>query len=200
MALLLLLSLVFSQARSPVVPVGSIAPAFSVTDDRGATRSLAEFKGKYVVLEWHEKGCPYVTKHYKGGAMQQRQAEWMARGVVWLLVNSSAEGFHSYLTAEDSRVYFAGLKTTPTAALLDPSGKVGKLYGVTTALHMMVIDPSGKVAYNGAIDDQPKTEAGSLVGAKNYVQAALAELLAGKPVTKPTSIPYGCEVHYAPNR
>jgi peroxiredoxin len=196
MAVVLLLSLLLAPQRTPVVPVGSLAPAFSVADDRGGTRSLAEFQGKYVVLEWHEKGCPYVSKHYKGGAMQKRQAEWMARGVVWLLINSSAEGFHSYLTPEDSRAYAASLKAQPPM-LLDTSGKVGKAYGVTTALHMVIIDPSGKVAYNGAIDDQPKPEASSLVGAQNYVDAALTALLAGKTVATPTSIPYGCEVHYA---
>ena len=152
MAVVLLLSLLLAPQRTPVVPVGSLAPAFSVADDRGGTRSLAEFQGKYVVLEWHEKGCPYVSKHYKGGAMQKRQAEWMARGVVWLLINSSAEGFHSYLTPEDSRAYAASLKAQPPM-LLDTSGKVGKAYGVTTALHMVIIDPSGKVADNGAIDD-----------------------------------------------
>ncbi|MBK9241588.1 MAG: redoxin domain-containing protein [Acidobacteria bacterium] len=167
-----------------------------MADDRGGTRSLAEFQGKYVVLEWHEKGCPHVSKHYKGGAMQKRQAEWMARGVVWLLINSSAEGFHSYLTPEDSCAYAASLKAQPPM-LLDTSGKVGKAYGVTTALHMVIIDPSGKVAYNGAIDDQPKPEASSLVGAQNYVDAALTALLAGKTVATPTSIPHGCEVHYA---
>ena len=200
MALLLLLSLIFPPQRSHAVPVGSMAPAFSVSDDRGATRSLAEFKGQYVVLEWHEKGCPYVSKHYKGGAMQKRQAEWMGRDVVWLLINSSADGFHSSLTPETSREYFKSLNSTPTAALLDTTGKVGKMYGVTTALHMVIIDPNGTVAYNGAIDDQPKTEASSLVGAKNYVDLALTELLAGKPVATSSSTPYGCEVHYAPNR
>ena len=200
MAFLLLLSMIFLPQRGPVVPVGSIAPSLSVPDDRGATRSLSEFKGKYVVLEWHEKGCPYVTKHYRGGAMQRRQAEWMERGVVWLLINSSADGSHSYLTPETSREYFKSLNTTPTAALLDTTGKAGKLYGVTTALHMVIIDPGGKVVYNGAIDDQPKTESSSLAGAKNYVDVALTELLAGKPVATPTSIPYGCEVHYAIGR
>jgi peroxiredoxin len=193
---IVLLALAMVQ-RGPLVPVGTTAPGFSVTDDRGAMHSLSGFKGKYVVLEWHEKGCPYVAKHYRGGAMQRLQAEWMARGVVWLLVNSSAEGTHSYLAANESRDYFAGLKTAPTAALLDHSGKLGKLYGVTTALHMVIIDPAGTVIYNGAIDDQPKTEASSLNGAKNYVAAALAEALAGKPVTTAATVPYGCEVHYA---
>jgi peroxiredoxin len=195
MVIVLLLSLLLSPQRAPAVPVGAIAPAFSVTDDRRAVRSLSEFKGKYVVLEWHEKGCPYVTKHYRGGAMQKRHAEWMGRGVAWLLINSSAEGFHSYLTPEESRVYAASLNAKPPM-LLDTTGKVGKAYGVTTALHMVIVDPSGKVVYNGAIDDQPKSEAASLIGANNYVDAALTALLSGKPVATPLSTPYGCEVHY----
>jgi peroxiredoxin len=195
MAFLLLLLLLIPTQRGPVVPVGSIAPAFSIPDDRGTARSLADFKGKYVVLEWHEKGCPYVTKHYKTGHMQALHKAWMDRGVAWLLINSSAEGFHSYLTPEESRAYAATLKAHPPM-LLDTTGKVGKAYGVTTALHMVIIDPTGKVVYNGAIDDQPKSEAGSLVGAKNYVDAALTALLAGKPVATASSVPYGCEVHY----
>ena len=185
------------QISRPLVAPGAPAPGFTAVDDAGAAHSLADYRGKVVVLEWHEKGCPYVAKHYNGGAMQRLQAEWMARGVAWLLVNSSSEGTHSYLTPQSSRAYFASLKARPTAALLDVSGKVGKLYGVTTALHMVIIDPGGTVVYNGAIDDQPKTEASSLDGAKNYVAAALTEVLAGKPVTTPVTVPYGCDVHYA---
>ena len=200
MVLLLAFVLLLAPQRGPLVPVGSFAPAFTTVDDRGMKRALADFRGKFVVLEWHEKGCPYVSKHYKSGAMQKLQADWMARGVVWLLVNSSIEGSHSYLTPDESRSYFKSLSTAPTAALLDHAGKVGRLYGVTTALHMLIIDPSGKVVYNGAIDDQPKTEASSLVGAKNYVSAALTEALAGKTVTMSNSVPYGCEVHYGPNK
>ena len=196
-SLVVTLALVALTPQRPAVPVGSVAPPFSVVDDRGTMRSLSDYRGKYVVLEWHEKGCPYVAKHYKSGAMQKLQAEWMAKGVVWLLLNSSAEGNHSYLMPEESRAYKATLKTTPTAMLLDTTGKAGKAYGVTTALHMVIIDPAGKVAYNGAIDDQPKTEAASLLGAKNYVDAALTDLFAGRPVKTNASTPYGCEVHYA---
>lgn len=200
MILLIAFAMLLAPQGGPVVAVGSVAPAFTTVDDRGKERALADFRGKFVVLEWHEKGCPYVSKHYKSGAMQKLQAEWMARGVVWLLVNSSTEGSHSYLTPDESRAYFKSLSTTPTAALLDHAGRVGRVYGVTTALHMVIIDPSGKVVYNGAIDDQPKTEASSLVGAKNYVSAALTEALAGKIVTMSNSVPYGCEVHYGPNK
>ena len=195
-ALLALSTLTFAQS-GPLVPVGSVAPGFTASDDRGIARSLSAFRGKYVVLEWHEKGCPYVAKHYKSGAMQKLQAQWMAKGVVWLLVNSSSEGSHSFLTPQESRAYTSELKTTPTAMLLDWTGKVGKAYGVFTALHMVIINPTGQVIYNGAIDDQPKTEAASLNGARNYVDAALTQAFAGQSVAVTTSTPYGCEVHYA---
>lgn len=185
-----------ASQQPPVVAVGAAAPAFTAVDDHGVSRSLADYRGKFVVLEWHEKGCPYVAKHYKTGHMQRLQAEWMARGVVWLLVNSSAEGFHSFLTPEESRSYVAELKATPTAMLLDTAGTVGRLYGVSTALHMVVIDPAGKTIYNGAIDDQPRRESLSLLSATNYVQSALSDAFAGRPVAISTSIPYGCDVHY----
>jgi len=190
-----LLSLVSGVQRAPLVPVAAMAPDFTVTDDRGVARSLANYRGKFVVLEWHEKGCPYVTKHYRTGHMQALQKKWMDQGVTWLLINSSAEGFHSYLTPQDSRAYAATLKAQ-APMLLDTTGKVGKLYGVTTALHMVIVDPTGKVVYNGAIDDQPKQEAASLVGATNYVDLALTALFAKQPVSPPTTTPYGCEVHY----
>ena len=188
--------LVRGQALETVA-VGDQAPAFTASDDQGRQVSLAQFRGKYVVLEWHEKGCPYVAKHYRGGHLQALQKEWTDRGVAWLLINSSTEGTHSYLTAEESRGYFARLKTAHTAAILDPAGAIGRRYGAATALLMVIIDPAGKVVYYGAIDDQPKTESSSLDGATNYVRAALTELFAGKPVSTPRTVSYGCEIHYA---
>ena len=197
-AIALFVTIVSFLAQAPVrVAVGAAAPSFTSVDDNSAARSLSEFRGSYVVLEWHEKGCPYVAKHYRSGHMQKLQKTWMDRGVKWVLLNSSGPGTHSHLTPDDSRTYFASLPATPTAVLLDPKGTVGKLYGVTTALHMVIVDPAGKVVYNGAIDDQPKTEASSLTGALNYVDRALTQLFAGQPVSPSTTTPYGCEVHYA---
>lgn len=184
-------------AQTPDVRIGAVAPGFTVTDDHGTKRSLSDFRGKFVVLEWHEKGCPYVTKHYRTGHMQGLQREWMDRGVVWLLLTSSAEGFHSYLTSEESRSYLAQLKATPTAMLLDTPGTVSRLYGVTTALHMVIIDPTGRVVYNGGIDNKPTTQVADLAVATNYVSNALTEALAGKPISTTTSEPYGCPIHYA---
>ena len=195
-------SLLTSAVLAAQIPVrtGADAPGFTVGDDRGTKRSLSDFRGKYVVLEWHEKGCPYVTKHYRTGHMQRLQREWMDRGVEWLLLTSSAEGFHSYLTPEESRGYMAQLKATPTAMLLDTPGTVSRLYGVTTALHMVIIDPDGKVVYNGGIDNKPTTQVADLAVATNYVSKALTEALAGKPISTTTSEPYGCPIHHAPGQ
>ena len=126
-ALVTVLSLAIGTQRGPLLPIGSAAPAFTSNDDRGGSRSLASYRGKFVVLEWHAKGCPYVAKHYKAGHMQQLQKTWMDRGVVWLLINSSTEGAHRYLTPAESRDYLTSVKAAPTAMLLDTAGKVGRL-------------------------------------------------------------------------
>ena len=195
-------SLLTSSVLAAQIPLrtGAAAPDFSVADDHGTKRSLSDFRGKFVVLEWHEKGCPYVTKHYRTGHMQRLQREWMDRGVAWLLLASSAEGFHSYLTPEESRSYLAELKATPTAMLLDTAGTVSRLYRVTTALHMVIVDPTGRVVYNGGIDNKPTTQVADLAVATNYVSKALTEALAGKPISTTTSEPYGCPIHYAPGQ
>jgi peroxiredoxin len=198
--MILLLSFVMFVASAsqsaPVVPIGSVAPPFTVKDDHGITRSLTDFRGKWVVLEWHEKGCPYVAKHYRAGHMQRLQKTWTDQEVAWLMITSSAEGSHSYMTPEESRAYLAAQKTSASAHLLDASGKMGQQYGVLTALHMVVIDPTGKVVYNGAIDDKPTTRAEDLAGATNYIQHALTEARAGRVVTPSATEPYGCSVHY----
>ena len=186
-------------AAQPAAPaIGQPAPAFSVTDATGAVRSLGDYKGKTVVLEWHAQSCSYVMKHYRTGAMQKLQKTWMDRGVVWLLVNSSGPDTPSYQTAEESRAYRAERKIAVTATLLDADGSVGRAYGAQTALHIAIVDARGRVAYVGAIDDQPKIEAASLAGAKNYVDQALAELTSGRPVSVSRTEPYGCSLHYAP--
>lgn len=179
------------------VRVGEAAPGFTLADDRSVARSLSDFRGKFVVLEWHEKGCPYVAKHYRTGSMQRLQKEWRDRGIVWLMITSSAEGAHSYLTPEESRAYLTEQKASPTAHLLDTDGRVGRLYSVLTALHMVVVDPAGNVVYTGAIDDKPTTRVEDLAGATNYVHGALTEARAGRAVTPTTTEPYGCSVHYS---
>jgi len=177
--------------------VGEKAPDFTATDSHGVTHTLSQYAGKYVVLEWHNNGCPYVRKQYNSGNMQKLQREWTDRGVIWLTVISSAPGMQGYVTADEENAYMKQVNAVPTAALLDPTGKLGHLYDAKTSPHMFIIDPSGTLIYDGAIDDQPTPDPASVAVAKNYVSQALTEVMGGKPISVPTSRPYGCSVKYA---
>jgi len=179
------------------IRVGDAAPAFSATDDHGVTRQLSDYRGKFVVLEWHNQGCPYVGKHYGSGNMQALQKTWTARDVVWLTVVSSAPSQQGYVTAAQSQTYVTAQRASPTAVLLDKTGAIGHAYDAKTSPHMFVINPDGVVVYNGAIDDRPTSNHDDIEGARNYVSAALTEAMAGKAVTIATTQPYGCSVKYA---
>ena len=186
-----------SAARAADAPkVGQAAPAFTATDMNGTPRSLSEFKGKYVVLEWHNQSCPFVKKHYESGNMQKLQKELTAKGAVWLSIISSAPGAQGYVTAEEEKKYLAEKQATPTAVLFDPEGTIGHAYGAKTTPHMFVIDGKGVLIYAGAIDDNPSSDAADAATAKNYVRAAFDESSAGKPVTTASTAPYGCGVKY----
>jgi len=178
------------------VRVGETAPEFTGTDSNGKTHKLSDYRGKVVVLEWHNQGCPYTKKHYESGNMQSLQKEWTAKGVVWLSVISSAPGAQGYVTAAAENDYLKRMNAAPTAVLLDPDGNIGHLYAAKTTPHMYIVDPSGALVYNGAIDDHPSTDAGDIPSSKNYVSAALREVTAGKKVTEAATRPYGCSVKY----
>ena len=184
----------FSAAED--VRVGAPAPAFTATDSRGQTESLAQYRGKYVVLEWHNQGCPFTRKHYVSGNMQALQKEWTAKGVVWFTVISSARGQQGYVTSSEENAYIEKMHAAPTAVLMDSEGKLGRLYSAKTTPQMVVIDPAGKVIYDGAIDDRPTPDPEDARGARNYVSEALTEAMAGKPVATPYTRPYGCGVKY----
>jgi peroxiredoxin len=179
------------------VKVGAAAPDFTSTDSNGKTESLDQFKGKYVVLEWHNQGCPFTKKHYESGNMQALQKQWTAKGVAWFTVISSAPGQDGYMTASAENAYVKKVGADPTAVLLDAQGKIGHLYDAKTTPQMVVIDPSGKVIYDGAIDDKPTPDVSDIKGAKNYVNEALSAAMAGRPVATPYTRPYGCSVKYA---
>ena len=172
------------------------APSFELKDTNGRVHSLADYKGKYVVLEWLNHDCPFVRKHYNSGNMQKLQKEFVARGIVWFSVNSSAPGkqghFKPARANELTRIKGAG----PSAILLDGDGKIGRAYGARTTPHMYIIDPAGILRYKGAIDSVRSTDVADVAGAQNYVRNALQELLAGKPVTNKSTSPYGCSVKY----
>jgi hypothetical protein len=185
---------VANALREPTV--GSPAPAFTLTDTRGKQHNLSDFKGKYVVLEWVNFGCPFVKKHYGSGNMQATQKKAVDKGVVWLSVCSSAEGKQGHLAAADWNAEIADRKMASTAVLLDESGAVGKTYGAKTTPHMYIVNPDGVLIYKGAIDDKPSTSTDDIPGARNYVLAALDESMAGKPVSMASTTPYGCSVKY----
>lgn len=176
--------------------VGEKAPDFTATDSNGKTQKLSDYAGKFVVLEWSNRGCPYTQKHYSSGNMQRLQKEWTAKGVVWLTVISSAPGKQGYVTAGDENAWLKQSNASPTAALLDPKGDLGHLYDAKTTPQMFVINPQGVLVYDGAIDDRPTTETSDINGAKNYLSAALNDAMAGKAVGTPTTRPYGCSVKY----
>jgi len=182
-------------AAAPVL--NQPAPAFTVADADGKSRSLAEFRGKTVVLEWTNNGCPYVQKHYNSGHMQGLQREATAEGVVWLTIISSAPGFQGYLTPPQAKAWKAKAGAHSSDVLLDPKGTVGRAYAARTTPHMFVIDRTGKLVYMGGIDDQATTDPDSLKTAKNYVTAALADVQAGRPVATAVTRPYGCSVKYS---
>ena len=177
--------------------VGERAPDFTATDTKGKTQKLSDYQGKFVVLEWTNRGCPYTQKHYNSGNMQRLQREWTAKGVVWLTVLSSAPGKQGYLTAPEENAYLKQVNAAPTAVLLDPTGALGHLYDAKTTPHIFVINPQGTLIYNGAIDDKPTTDLADVNTAKNYLSAALEQAMSGKPVAVATSRPYGCSVKYA---
>jgi len=177
--------------------VGEAAPDFAGTDSNGKAHKLSDYRGRVVVLEWHNQGCPYTKKHYDTGNMQKLQKEWTAKGVIWLTIISSAPGEQGYVTAAQENEYLKKTNSTPTAALLDPTGVIGHLYGAKTTPHMYVISPKGLLVYEGAIDDKPTADAADIAGATNWVQAALQDTTGGKQVATPVTRPYGCSVKYA---
>ncbi|MBS1799229.1 MAG: redoxin domain-containing protein [Acidobacteria bacterium] len=182
----------FAIALTP----GSQAPDFKGTDSNGVAHTLSQYRGKYVVLEWANKGCPYDQKHYRSGNMEALQRQWTGKGVIWFSVISSASGEQGSVTAAQENEYLKTMKASPTAALLDPEGEIARLYQAKTTPHMFVIDPAGKIIYQGAIDDKPTTDLADVKTARNYLNEALNAAMAGKPVATASTRPYGCSVKY----
>jgi peroxiredoxin len=196
---MLLSVLMFAALPALAAPavVGQPAPPFSVSDASGKAVSLADFKGKTVVLEWVNPGCPYVRKHYDSANMQGTQKGAADKGVVWLAVNSTATGHGDYKKPADMAAWMQSQKAVATHTLMDSDGKVGKAYGARATPHMYIVDANGTLAYAGGIDDKPSADPADVKTAKNYVKAALGDVLAGKPVAQATTRPYGCSVKYS---
>lgn len=183
----------FAQAAVP----GKPAPDFNVTDAQGNHHQLADFQGEWLVLEWFNKDCPFVKKHYGSGNMQELQKTYTAKGVKWLTVISSAKGKQGYLEPADALKVAADHNHAASAPfLLDPQGTMGKAYDAKTTPHMFVINPEGVVVYAGAIDDNDSANPAVIPDSTNYVAAALDAAMAGNPVATATSRPYGCTIKY----
>jgi hypothetical protein len=196
--LVAIVATVVNSGAFAAAAIGSAAPDFSLPDASGKTQTLSQYKGKTVVLEWNNPGCPFVQKHYSSGNIPKQQVDATAAGVVWLTINSGATGKQGHLDTQGAQAFIAQYHAAPSAYLFDGDGKVGHLYGAKTTPHMYIIDASGTLRYMGGIDSIPSTDKDDLAKATQYVPQALAELKAGKPVSIATSEPYGCGVKYGP--
>ena len=186
-------------AASPalaVAEVGQPAPGFTLTDSNGQSHNLSDFKGKFVVLEWLNHGCPFVIKHYDSGSMQKLQKEYTGQDVIWLSVVSSAPCKQGHLSPAETNQAKEEKGSAATAILIDGGGTVGQLYGAKVTPELYVINPAGDLIYAGAIDDKKSVDPADVAGATNHVKQALDEALAGQPVSTPRTEPYGCSVKY----
>ena len=176
--------------------VGQPAPDFTLRDATGKTVRLSDFRGKHVVLEWTNPGCPYVQKHYNSGNMPATQQEAVGKGVVWLSINSTEKTATDYLEPAKLVAWQKERKAAPTSVLMDEEGTAGKAYGARTTPHMYIVNPQGQLIYAGGIDSIPSSNPDDIKKATNYVKQALGEALAGKPLTAATTRPYGCSIKY----
>ncbi len=176
--------------------VGQPAPAFTLTDTSGKTRTLAEFKGRTVVLEWINPGCPFVRKHYDSANLPGLQQEFTGKDVVWLAINSTEKAASDYLPPAQLAAWIAEKKGRPTATLMDEEGTVGRSYGARTTPHMYIVNPQGTLVYAGGIDSIPSARVSDIQTATNYVRQGLSEALAGKAISQAVTAPYGCTIKY----
>lgn len=186
----------FATAAQAAPTVGQPAPDFTLADAAGKPVKLSDLRGKHVVLEWTNPGCPYVKKHYDSGNMPATQRDAVARGVVWLSINSTGRESYEYMAPAKVAAWQKERKGAPTALLADEEGTVGKAYGARTTPHMYIVDLQGRLVYAGGIDSIPSSNPADIPKAVNYVRQALNEALAGKPVSAPVTRPYGCSVKY----
>lgn len=189
-------SALFSSVGWAAAKVGAPAPDFTLTDIAGQTHRLSSYRGKIVVLEWVNSGCPFVQKHYESGNLPRLQQAATADGVVWLSINTGRDGVQGAMDSAEAAQWLRDQRATPTAYLRDRDGSVGRSYGAKATPHLFVIAADGVLAYNGAIDSIRSADQADIGRAQNYVTAALADLKAGRPVATANTQPYGCGVKY----
>ena len=188
------LTVAFCAQAAP--SVGQTAPDFTLKDAAGNPVKLSDYRGKHVVLEWTNPGCPYVRKHYDSGNMPATQKEAVGKGVVWLAINSTERASDEYMEPAKVVAWQQARKAQPTALLADEDGVAGKAYGARTTPHMYIVDPRGRLVYAGGIDSIPSSDPADIKKAVNYVRQGLNEALAGKPISQAVTRPYGCSVKY----
>ncbi|NML48538.1 redoxin domain-containing protein [Ramlibacter sp. G-1-2-2] len=193
---LLACSALFALAAHAAPSVGQAAPDFTLQDASGKPVRLSDFRGKYVVLEWTNPGCPYVRKHYNSGNMAATQQDAIARGAVWLSIDSTEKASFDYMEPAKLVAWQQQRKAHPTALLMDEEGSAGKAYGARTTPHMYIVDPQGRLVYAGGIDSIASSDPGDIAKATNYVKQGLAEATAGKAISAPVTRPYGCSIKY----
>ena len=195
-ALLALSALICLPAAFAAPAVGQAAPDFTLKDTAGRPVKLSDYRGKYVVLEWTNPGCPYVRKHYNSGNMPDTQRDAVGKGAVWLSINSTAKDNGDYQEPAKLAAWMNERKAQPTATLLDEEGTAGKAYGARTTPHMYIVNPQGKLVYTGGIDSIPSSYPDDIKKAVNYVKQGLGEALAGKPISQAVTRAYGCPIKY----
>lgn len=196
MKITFLLSLLFFSFQSFAVNNGDVVPSFKLKNADGKEFDLNALKGHYVVLEWLNHGCPFVKKHYNSENMQNLQKEFTAKGVKWVSIISSAPGKQGHVSEKEALKEKVDKGSNADYILLDPTGKVGKMYGAQTTPHIYILDKTQKLAYQGAVDDTPSTDPDDIKGSKNYVRLALNELMNNKKIKFAKTKPYGCSVKY----
>jgi peroxiredoxin len=189
-------ALLLAAGAQAVPSVGQPAPDFTLRDAAGKAVKLSDFRGKVVVLEWTNPGCPYVKKHYNSGNMAATQQDATSKGAVWLSINSTEKGSWDHMEPAKLVAWQQERKLKSTATLMDEEGVAGKAYGARTTPHMYIVDPQGRLVYAGGIDSIPSSNTEDIAKATNYVRQALSEITAGKPVTAATTRPYGCSIKY----
>jgi peroxiredoxin len=177
------------------VDSGAAAPSFTLTDIHGETVDSANFAGKVVVLEWINPKCPFVVKFYENGDMVKFQERARELGAVWISISSNRPGAAQYMTPEENKVW-AEKVGHQAIWLMDAEGAMGKAYGAQVTPHMFVIDATGNVVYQGAIDSIRDANSGSIAKARNHTMEALEAVVAGLPVSEDRTRPYGCGIKY----
>lgn len=190
------LSVVFTSIAMASVENGKAAPGFTLNNESGKATSLDQYKGKVVVLEWYNKDCPFVRKHYESKNMQKLQQKWTGKDVVWLSIISSAKGKQGYLTESEALVNKTTSGSGANHILLDPNGKVGQMYGAKTTPHMYIINKDGKLIYQGAIDSNSSPDPSVIPDSRNYVDEMLTKVSLGKEIKVMKTPAYGCGVKY----